>query len=486
MKMKRATALFLFLAMLFAFSCCQNAVGPPPSTAPTATPMATNEPEATAKAPARFSETESFPFPNDSEIEISPSGNLILTKQQALEDYDAMWETLEENFPFFPLIQAELGLDHTEIKEKYRNELENSPGSGITLLNLWNLLDRTLSNFKSIGHLYVMSAGAYSRYSAPMQSAPEPMRRVRAILKADKVAATYAYLLSTDPVLQAEQNADAEMGAEMDAEEIKQYLIDSKYVEFSVLEDAAYLKINSFLLNNQSDPLDRGSIALDMCGQFLEENQESPNIIIDISENSGGSDLFWGAIVSFLLAEPLPGYERLLGSKAGAYNRYVWGGEEPKHKWSDEVLGVLVTPEETEWQEKFPNINPDAVADMDWLSIVESEPMLPAENSIAYEGRVWVLIGPRVYSASEQFSIFCKKTGFATLVGKTTGGSGMGCEPFQFALPNSGLLISYEAFCGFNDDGSCNAIVGTKPDIVAKDGETALEACLAAIAESGT
>ena len=88
------------------------------------------------------------------------------------------------------------------------------------------------------------------------------MQRVRAILKTDKVAEAYAYLLSTDPVLQAEQNADAEMGAEMDAEEIKQYLIDSKYVAFSVLEDAAYLKINSFLLNNQSDPLDRGSIAL--------------------------------------------------------------------------------------------------------------------------------------------------------------------------------------------------------------------------------
>ncbi len=482
MKMKRATALFLLLAMLFAFSCCQNAVGPPPSAAPTATPMATIEPEATAKAPARFSETESFPFPNDSEIEISPSGNLILTKQQALEDYDAMWETLEENFPFFPLIQAELGLDHTEIKEKYRGELENSPESGITLLNFYNLLSVALSRFGQIGHLYVMNAWAYSLYLDPSVPVyPEPEQRVQAILKADKVAATYAYLLSIDPVLQAEQKTMVEM----DAEEIKQYLIDSKYVEFSVLEDAAYLKINSFRLD-QYNPLDHGNIALDMCLQFLEENQKSPNIIIDISENGGGNDWFCRTIVSFLLVEPLLGYRHLLGSKAGAYNRYVWGGEEPKNKWSDEVLGAVFTPEEAEWQEKFPNISPDTVADMDWISIVDSDPTFPAENSIAYEGRVWVLIGPATYSAAEQFSILCKKTGFATLVGKSTGGNGMGCEPFQFALPNSGLLISYEAFCGFNDDGSCNHIVGTKPDIEVKDGETALEACLAAIAESGT
>ena len=77
--------------------------------------------------------------------------------------------------------------------------------------------------------------------------------------------------------------------------------------------------------------------------------------------------------------------------------------------------------------------------------------------------------------------MFCKETGFATLVGSRTGGSGAGSFPLWFALPNSGLLISYEAYYAFNDDGTCNQVVGTKPDIEVKNGQTALEACLEAI-----
>jgi len=111
---------------------------------------------------------------------------------------------------------------------------------------------------------------------------------------------------------------------------------------------------------------------------------------------------------------------------------------------------------------------------------------MPSEDSVRYAGHIWVLTGRKTYSASDEFSIFCKNTGFATLVGATTGGNGAGWAPLWFALPNSGLVISYEAYHAFNDDGTCNAIVGTKPDIEAKEGQTALEACLAAIAESGT
>jgi hypothetical protein len=63
-------------------------------------------------------------------------------------------------------------------------------------------------------------------------------------------------------------------------------------------------------------------------------------------------------------------------------------------------------------------------------------------------------------------------------VGSATSGNGAGRAPHWFALPNSGLLISYEAYHAFNDNGTCNAIVGTSPDIEAKEGQTALEACL--------
>ena len=475
MKMKRATALFLLLAMLFAFSCCQNAVGPPPSTAPTATPMATNEPEATAKAPARFSETESFPFPNDSEIEISPSGNLILTKQQALEDYDAMWETLEENFPFFDAIKAEKGVDHEQVREKYRAELLNIGEAGILITQFNDVIDRSLFEFNPVGHLWSVSPSDYAyMVSFPIENQNKTQKQMRAIMDSDKVRQLYEYLGSLNNAggrLQTTAPQDSP-----DVTEIEQYLIENRYIATKLFDNAAYIQVNQFL--PPEDPNGFGAELVDICKRFFEENRDYPNLIIDISGNSGGGSMFWMEMVSSLLAEPTPQYSILWGIKSGAYNQYIWNAEKPE--------GKAFSPSDNEWREMFPNVKPNAVEGMDWLITSERESLMPSEDSVRYAGHIWVLTGRKTYSASDEFSIFCKNTGFATLVGATTGGNGAGWAPLWFALPNSGLVISYEAYHAFNDDGTCNAIVGTKPDIEAKEGQTALEACLAAIAESGT
>ena len=82
-----------------------------------------------------------------------------------------------------------------------------------------------------------------------------------------------------------------------------------------------------------------------------------------------------------------------------------------------------------------------------------------------FKGKIWTLIGGKVYSSSEAFSIFCKKTGFSTLVGKTTGGNGMGADPGIFILPYSKLIMKYDMSYGLNPDGTDNLTYGTKPDI---------------------
>ena len=75
--------------------------------------------------------------------------------------------------------------------------------------------------------------------------------------------------------------------------------------------------------------------------------------------------------------------------------------------------------------------------------------------------------------------IYCyEKESLKPVVNSATGGNGAGVESHRPALPNSGLVISYEAYHAFDDDGTCNAIVGTKPDIEVKEDQTALEACL--------
>lgn len=43
-----------------------------------------------------------------------------------------------------------------------------------------------------------------------------------------------------------------------------------------------------------------------------------------------------------------------------------------------------------------------------------------------------------------------------------------------YTLPNSGLLIRFDAFYFLNEDGTCNDLEGTHPDIEIESGETAM------------
>ena len=68
----------------------------------------------------RFSDYDKFPLPYETALKVSSDGEqLILSKQQALEDYDALWEMLEDNYPYFETIKNELGLDWREVRDTY-------------------------------------------------------------------------------------------------------------------------------------------------------------------------------------------------------------------------------------------------------------------------------------------------------------------------------------------------------------------------------
>ncbi len=101
-----------------------------------------------------------------------------------------------------------------------------------------------------------------------------------------------------------------------------------------------------------------------------------------------------------------------------------------------------------------------------------------------FAGKIWLLVDEYVYSSSEAFTVFCKDTGFATIVGSPTGGDGIGIDPVFLVLPNSGLIVRYSALFGLNPDGSSNEEFGTTPDLLSPAGEPPLVTALRAIRES--
>ena len=100
----------------------------------------------------RFSDYDKFPLPYETALKVSSDGEqLILSKQQALEDYDALWEMLEDNYPYFETIKNELGLDWREVRDTYRTELISvCRGSSILQDNYINVINNCLNQFESI------------------------------------------------------------------------------------------------------------------------------------------------------------------------------------------------------------------------------------------------------------------------------------------------------------------------------------------------
>lgn len=94
---------------------------------------------------------------------------------------------------------------------------------------------------------------------------------------------------------------------------------------------------------------------------------------------------------------------------------------------------------------------------------------IPRNNDCKFDKNIYLLVDNSVYSSSESFSIFCKDTGFATLIGETTSGDGGGIDPVLFYLKNSGLIVRMSSDMYITSDGTCNEEFKTIPDYEIKD-----------------
>ncbi|QOR34806.1 S41 family peptidase [Clostridium sp. 'deep sea'] len=219
-----------------------------------------------------------------------------------------------------------------------------------------------------------------------------------------------------------------------------------KSVDFSSYHngDTIYIKFSSF------------SVSEEGCQQvydYIVENKNCSNIIIDIRDNSGGSDLQWiNNIVSPLNNNTYQNnkYMALRGGEISEKYTKILGGNK---------IAICERPE-------LPNYPPEISTDFKYL--LKTEQKIVPQKPIGFTGDIYVLTNKKVFSAGEGFATFCKRTGFATLVGERTGGDGGSTSPIFVKLPNSGLLLRMRLQMTLNPDGSANAEYGTAPDIEVK------------------
>lgn len=214
-------------------------------------------------------------------------------------------------------------------------------------------------------------------------------------------------------------------------------LVNANYTTgllFSILQDrkatstlttisGVYENIGYFSIKDWS--ADPGTMKLKVWGNsqnpeyplfdVLKELTAYPNLIIDVRENSGGSELFARKIASFFINDSIP-YEKVLN-----YN-------EKTGKFDKEHIKKI----------------------------------LPSPNHIDYTGKIYVLSGPSVLSSNESFILMMKQLPNATIVGMKTYGSTGNPQPYTLS---NGVTIYLPSWQAYTLDGKLIEGQGIEPDI---------------------
>jgi len=457
-----------------------------------------------------------------------------LTTEQKLEDFNYLYETMEQNYPFFEVKKRMLGYDWLSNKKEFERRIKDTSNDKEFYAEINNIISLAQN-----AHTHILSGVFYDElktiYENP-HSGYSPARRdilnnekaIKMVKYWDKKSTTYNnyipiifryvegkyvvldgnledYDISKGSILTMVDGIDVdeyikslnnrsylyydfkrnqqkldeliiytELGQEIKLtlditdnvtiernikEEQFSYDIYQKYYETSeddknydleVLEinKVAYIRLKSMMTTNQFDSDADG----DAIYNFLEKIEGYPYLIVDIRGNGGGSDGYWRSNLVAYLIDKTTSYETQLLFRDSAYIK-------PFIEDRYSIFDAL-TVDKLPTDKKYP---PEVSKKFKYfVSLTES--VVP-NNPVKFKGKVYLLVDGGVYSAAESFASFAKSTGWATLVGTTTGGDGIIADPSLMMLPNSGIVVRFSSSMGLNTDGTANEEFHTLPDI---------------------
>lgn len=232
------------------------------------------------------------------------------------------------------------------------------------------------------------------------------------------------------------------------SEVLKKFSLEEN-IETKVIDDnIGYMKVNSFMPYDEVK--DKNTIK-----SFINEIKDSDGLIIDIRGNGGGSSRFcMDNIVALLTKESL------------TFNYYYFtrGGEFSDNFFN--IGGRLKIDNDKHLKElkDLKDLPPEIFTDFKYYT--KEVKTIKTGYSINFKGKIFLLVDEGVYSAAEMFAVSAKETGFATLIGETTGGDGITIDPALCTLPNSGVVFRFSYVMGTTESGVCNEEFKTVPHYI--------------------
>ena len=335
-----------------------------------------------------------------------------LTTREKLKDFEYLYDILEKNYPFFEVNKRQNGIDWLGNKRKYKRMIRNTKSDAefYAAMNeiLGDLNNEDMSIFDGEDFKYYYKA-TYPDWDYTLNN-PYVMYR-------------YCF------------NGDVE-SIELNEEPV----LETKIL---IKDKLAYMKIKS---------MDRYHIDEDYpkIKNFLKEVENYEKLIIDIRGNNGDGDEYWEKVVELLIDKPLDisYYSFYKNVYRDSYNTYGIKGLTNVHQLDEKILEQF--PEEVKTDFNLYKTN-----------LIHIDPL----DDINFNGKVYLLVDKNVFSSAEKFASFAKDTGFATLVGETTGGNRVFEKIPILYLPKSKFIIRFSRELGINADGTINMETKTIPHI---------------------
>ncbi|KYH35302.1 peptidase family S41 [Clostridium tepidiprofundi DSM 19306] len=366
-----------------------------------------------------------------------------LTTEQKLEDFRYMYDILKDNYAYFDVKKRKNGYDWILYKKQFEQQIIKTKNNYEFYCALENIIDVLKDSHTNLLNPYSFNYHR-SLYNNVSNTTECDFTSWINILNNNTTIKKYCYW---GEVLTEKKPGYKEF-SKYYSNSFKDIKKNSNYKNFDVKviepNSIAYIKIRTM----RSEYIEHD---IKEIKNFLKKVKDYPYLIIDIMGNSGGDTRYWGKIVESLVDKEIN------------YTCYsVFRGNDYSLKFYKDIY-KNETFKSIKDIPYMKNYSPELKEDFKYY--IENNIEIQPYNSINYKGKIFLLIDDHVFSSADALAQFCKRTGFATLVGGITKGDGIGTSPVLMTLPNSGLVIRFAAEMGLNSDGSSNAEYGTVPDI---------------------
>lgn len=401
-------------------------------------------------------------------------------KDPKLEDYNYFWETVEEGYPFYTFLNEDNRLE--KVKEKYKKEVKKLDyKDSEEVVDFYNKVIGEITEDGTIGHFRGMNKGTYMMYLNSVEMNKE-------FFKLDKKK----QLKILGDILKEEEKEDPEkVYKEMIKSQKENYkVVDSKKVkkfyditekDYEFINENIKLRFNikdeeeivkktyNIRMENGAknfiyiklpdmDPSDKNEEFYQSIADYIIENNNRENLIIDIRDNVGGSSEYWMNIMKYLVRGEEKHISKTLFKESKVLEKYYNIPDKEKYL-------IKNLDDSDEIKKKYGK-------DFDYFVERVGTGLSPKENEPIFNGKIWVLVDENVNSAATEFMNLCNSIDYITTVG-TNGGGGMNSGYALLQLPNAGMIYRFDLSVALNDNLLPTDIYGVSPDIYTE--EDALE-----------